>query len=189
MSDSQPTVIRIKKGADGRSALSCTRADGTTTWQSLKGGQAAFYPRHDLTHYAVETVLGHRKGFYGLVAAGWDLTDFGTPWPRGKLPPDANLSELIVGFFDHERASGELGTVDELNDNIATFCAEYGAPPRDTCTAEELARVRKKRAELFAQWDSVKPGDALELVFEVEPDDAGPTASSSRNRPTSAKSR
>src|SRR6266566_4183809 len=128
MSDSQPIVIRIKKSADGRSALSCTRADGTTTWQSLKGNQAAFFPRHDLTHYAVETVLGHRKGFYGLVAAGWDLSDFGTPWPRGKIPPDANLTEMIVGFFDLERRTGERASVEELNDQIAEFSAENGLP-------------------------------------------------------------
>jgi hypothetical protein len=189
MSHSQPIVIRIKKGADGRSALSCTRADGTTTWQSLKGGQAAFFPRHDLTHYAVETVLGHRKGFYGLVAAGWDLSDFGTPWPRGKLPPDANLSEVIVGFFDRERATGQLGTAEELNESIASFCAEYGVPARDTCTEDELDRVRQKRAELFAQWDYVKPGDALELPFDLESADASATASVSRKRPASAKSR
>ena len=53
-------VIRIKKGKDGRVALSCTRADGTTTWQRQEGGQAAFFPKHDLTHYAVETALGLR---------------------------------------------------------------------------------------------------------------------------------
>ena len=108
-------VIRIKKGADGRTALSCTRPDGTSTWQRQEGAQASFFPRHDLTHYAVETVLGQRRGFYGLVAEGWDLSDFGTPWPRGKLPKDANLIEIIVGFFDRERASGEMGTAAELN--------------------------------------------------------------------------
>ena len=106
MPDAQRIVIRIKKGTDGRTALSCTRADGTTTWQRQQGGQAAFFPKHDLTHYAVETALGLRQGFYGLVSAGWDFSDFGSPWPRGKLPPEANISEMIVGFFDLERSSG-----------------------------------------------------------------------------------
>src|SRR5438477_11723545 len=103
-------TIRIKKNSDGRTSLSCTRADGTTTWQRQEGGQAAFFPRHDLTHYAVETVLAHRNGFYGLVAAGWALSDFGSPWARGRLPAVANLTELIVGFFDLERNSGEFGS-------------------------------------------------------------------------------
>jgi hypothetical protein len=97
MAGTRRIVVRIKKGTDGRTSLSCERSDGTTTWQRQEGGQARFFPRHDLTHYAVETVLGHRKGFYGLLAAGWDLSDFGSPWPRGELPKDANISVIIVG--------------------------------------------------------------------------------------------
>ena len=31
----------------------------------------------------------------------------------------------------------------------------------------DLARVRQKRGELFALWEAVKPGDALELPFDV----------------------
>src|SRR5215207_7563384 len=65
-------TIRIKKNADGTAALTCTRADGSVTWQRQQGTQGMFFPRHDLTHFAVETVLGHRRGFYGLVADGWD---------------------------------------------------------------------------------------------------------------------
>ncbi len=167
MSDAQRIVIRIKKNKDGRTSLSCTRADGTTTWQRQEGGQARFFPRHDLTHYAVETVLGHRQGFYGLVAAGWDLADFGTPWPRGRLPKDANLSEIIVGFFDRERASGERWAAAGLNDELASFAAENGLPLPDAISEDDLARIRRRRAELFAEWDAIEPGDALELSFDL----------------------
>src|ERR1700687_1904733 len=99
MPKSQRIVIRIKKGTDGRTSLSCTRADGTTTWQRQLGAQAAFFPKHDLTHYAVETALGQAHGFYGLVSAGWNFSDFGSPWPRGRLPVEASISEMIVGVF------------------------------------------------------------------------------------------
>ena len=166
MTGARRFVVRIKKGTDGRTALSCERADGTTTWQRQKGAQASFFPRHDLTHYAVETVLGHTKGFYGLVAAGWDLSDFGTPWPRGQLPKDANLSEIIVGFFDRERASGQMGSAQEINDEMAQFADENGLPAPEQLTERDLSRVRKRRSELFAQWDAVRPGEALELPFD-----------------------
>ncbi|HEY5060709.1 MAG TPA: hypothetical protein VII52_04185, partial [Gemmatimonadaceae bacterium] len=69
-------IIRIKKKSDGSAALSCIRADGTTTWQQQNGKLGRFFPLHDLTHYAVESVLGFRNAFYGLVASGWDLADF-----------------------------------------------------------------------------------------------------------------
>lgn len=166
MTGTRRIVVRIKKGSDGRTSLSCERADGTTTWQRQQGAQASFFPRHDLTHYAVETVLGHRKGFYGMVAAGWDLSDFGTPWPRGELPKDANLTEIIVGFFDQERASGQMGAAEEINDQLSEFAEENGLPAPEQLTEDDLSRVRKRRGELFAQWDAVRPGDALELAFD-----------------------
>src|SRR6476659_5421832 len=167
MSASRRLMVRIKKNADARSSLTCTRADGTTTWQSMKNAQAAFFPRHDLTHYAVETVLGHRKGFYGLVASGWDLSDFGSPWPRGRIPPEAELSEMMVGFLDLERGTGELARAEDVNQRLREYCLETGLPAPTRLTDEDLWRVRQKRGELFAMWEAVRPGDALELPFEL----------------------
>jgi hypothetical protein len=166
MPEAQRIVIRIKKGKDGRTTLSCIRADGTTTWQRQEGAQAAFFPRHDLTHYAVETALGHRQGFYGLVSAGWDFSDFGNPWPRGKLPVEASISEMIVGVLDLERI-GERGSAKELNQRIAEYALENELPQQSPLTEEDLARIRATRAEMFAKWDAVQPGDALEVPFEV----------------------
>src|SRR5436853_7103438 len=119
--DMSDLVIRIKKNTDGSAALTCTRADGTVTWQRQQGVQGRFFPRHDLTHYAVETVLGHRRGFYGLVAEGWNLTDFGYPWPRGRMPPDMDPSELIVGFLDGERASGTRWNAEDFNEKARLY--------------------------------------------------------------------
>lgn len=160
-------MIRIKKNADGRSSLTCTRADGSTTWQSLNNAQAAFFPRHDLTHYAVETVLGHRNGFYGLVASGWNLTDFGAPWPRGRIPGESVLSEMIVGFLDLERSSGHLARAEDVNRRLKEYCAEHQLPEPSPLTDDDMRRVRQKRGDLFAMWEAVKPGDALELSFEL----------------------
>ena len=109
-------LIRIKKKKGGDAALSCVRADGSSTWQRQEGHLGHFFPLHDLTHYAVETVLGHRRGFYGLVADGWDLTDFGSPWPKGPMPADMDPSEAIVGMLDAERAQGIRLSVAELHD-------------------------------------------------------------------------
>lgn len=176
-----PLTIRIKKHADGSAALTCTRADGTVTWQRQQGAQAAFFPRHDLTHFAVETVLGHTRGFYGLVASGWDLTDFGAPWPRGPLPADLDPTELIVGFLDTERATGERWSAAEFNDKAAGYYRDHklpSAPP--TLSDEQLGRVRQRRAELFAAWDAVPVGGTIELAF----DPAGVTYATAVNADT-----
>ena len=151
-------LIRIKKKTDGSAALSCIRDDGSVTWQQQEGVQGRFFPLHDLTHYAVETVLGHRRGFYGLVAEGWDLTDFGTPWPRGPIPKDAEPSEFIVGFLDAERAAGVQWPAVDCNAK---------APGALALTDAQLTAVRARRAELFALWQALPPGQALELRFEA----------------------
>ncbi|MEO6878234.1 MAG: hypothetical protein ABI205_07125, partial [Gemmatimonadaceae bacterium] len=66
-------LVRFKKKSDGSAALQCTRADGTVTWQRQEGELGQFFPLHDMTHLAVESVLGLRRAFYGLVAEGWDI--------------------------------------------------------------------------------------------------------------------
>jgi len=162
-------TIRIKKNTDGTSALSCTRADGSVTWQSNHGETGRFFPRHDLTHYAVETLLEHRRGFYGLVAEGWDMTDFGTPWPRGPLPVDADPSELIVGFFDGERAGNVRWTAAELKEKVDLYNEIHHSDVVVDLTDDQLAAIRARRAELFAMWDAVPQGEALELEFELPP--------------------
>ncbi len=158
-------LIRIKKKTDGTAALSCVRADGSVTWQRQEGTLGQFFPLHDLTHVAVETVLGHRNGFYGLVAAGWDLTDFGSPWPRGRLPADAEWSEVIVGFLDGERAAGTHWTAEDFTDRASAFSRDHGREGPPPVTESDLARVRARRAELFAQWHALPPGETLELPF------------------------
>ena len=55
-------------------------------------------------------MLGLPRAFYGLLAEGWDLSDFGKPGTKGPLPEDAHVAELIVGFFDLERTTGFLAT-------------------------------------------------------------------------------
>lgn len=62
-------LIQLTKRADGGAVLRCVRADGSVTWQRHEGRQPAFFPLHDLIHYAVESELGFHRGFYGLVAA------------------------------------------------------------------------------------------------------------------------
>lgn len=158
-------LIRIKKKTDGTSALSCVRADGSVTWQRQEGALGRFFPLHDLTHYAVETVLGHRNGFYGLVASGWDMTDFGSPWPRGRPPADAEWSEVLVGFLDGERAAGTRWTAAEFSDRAQAYARDHGGPAPPRVSEADLDRVRVRRAELFASWRALAPGDTLELPF------------------------
>jgi len=152
--------VQITKRADGAGVLRCVRDDGSVTWQKQTDRHAAFFSLHDLTHFAVETTLGFRRGFFGLISEGWDIEDTTGKGARGPLPPEAGEAEQIVGLFSAERASGVIWTVEEFNESAAMVGTRK-------LTFDEILRVKKKRSELFQQWAAVEPGATLELQFEV----------------------
>ena len=173
-------TIRIKKKSDGSAALSCLRANGTTTWQQQNGQLGLFFPLHDLTHYAVESVLGLRRAFFGLVAEGWDFTDFASAGARERLSEDARTAEWVVGIFDLERATGVLGSADEYTARLQEYVADNGLPAASfRLTEEQIGQIRLLRRELFDRWEAVPAGDALVLRFcqpaySGEPADTNP---------------
>ena len=162
--------IRFTRRTDGSVVFELRRPDGTTTWQKRAGPAAEFFVVHDLTHYAVESELGLRRAFYGLVAEGWDLADFGTPWPRGPMPSEALPAEFLVGCFDTARAAATPLTAADCNRSAATYFAAAGMASPAALTDEVLARVRDRVADLVWRWQSVPPGGSLELAFALDGD-------------------
>lgn len=145
--------IEIAKRPDGGGALRCARQDGSVTWQK-QVRHAAHFALHDLTHYAVETGLGYRHGFFGLIAEGWEVEETTGKGSRGDLPAEAIEVERIVGLFDSERASGVLWSTEEFN--------EFAPRP---LTEAEIQKVRALRGELFQRWSAIDPGQTLELHY------------------------
>lgn len=165
-------LIRITKGTDGSAALSCTRADGSITWQKQNGQRGAVLPQHDLTHYVIESELGYRSGFYGVVADGWKISDFAAPWPRGAIPTEAREVELLVGFFDTERRSMDQWTSTQFNEHAVRYVSagkHAGVITPPTLTDEQISRVRQARDALLSRWFEVIPGGALEIEFSRRP--------------------
>lgn len=171
MSAAAPLQLRLKKGKDGRIAsFALARADGSVTVQR---SVQPFFPVHDLTHYAVESTLRLRRGFYGLVCDGWNFEDFGSPWPRGPLPADLDPVEEIVGLFDLERATGHEISADDVNDLLASFYAKRpGTPPR-VLTQGELDGIRRRVHDYSARWQSLPNGETLVLDYAPGEDRQG----------------
>lgn len=162
-----PLTVRIKKKSNGEAALSCARDDGTVTWQRQEGQAGRFFPLHDLTHFAVESVLHFDSAFFGSIASGWDISDFAGAGAVARLDEQALLAEMLVGFFDLERRTGDLWDASEFNAQLVSSRADRGmAPTSFRITDEQIAVVRAKRAALFAAWNSTPAGEALVLSFE-----------------------
>lgn len=156
-------AVRIKKKKDGSAALTCEREDGSVTWQRQDGQLGLFFPLHDLTHFAVESVLGFRDAFFGLIASGRDIEDTAV----STVPLEAQLAEVIVGFFDLELRTHVPGDAGDFAWKIESYFTEKKLPVPDfRITDAQLAAIREKRAELFAKWRAVPPGETLELRFQ-----------------------
>lgn len=147
--------------------LRCVRSDGSLSWQK-QDRHAAFFAHHDLTHFAVESTLGFRRGFFGLVAEGWDIEDTTGKGARGRLPEEAAHVESIVGTLDSERASGEIWSACDFNQHLAIHAESAGLSKPRELTDDDLARVRARRAELFAEWRAIEPGETLQLHFVIQ---------------------
>ena len=105
--------------------------------------------------------------FIGLLAEGWDISDFGKPGTKDRVPDDGAFAELIVGYFDLERATGVMGSADEYNEKMQEHYRDRSLPASSLrVTDEQLDRIRQRRAELFARWNALPPGDVFELTFD-----------------------
>ena len=155
--------IQIKKGRDGPATLACLRSDGTRTW----GKEHPFFPVHDITHCAVESVLGFDQAFFGLIASGWSIDDFEKPGASRKMPLQAIVAEHIVGVFDRERALPEPLTAAAFNETVVASLPPAEGAAFQPLTEAQLSRVRELRRTLEATWYALPSGETLETSFPV----------------------
>jgi len=159
--------VQLTKRADGGVVLRCVRGDGSATWQRQDGPRALFFPFHDLTHFAVETTLGFRRAFYGLIADGWDIDDTGGKGKRGRLPAEAVVVEHVVGLLDRERVGGAAPlSAAEFNAQLEQLAASGRAEGARPFTDAELTAVRQLVDALHGRWAALPVGSTLELVFD-----------------------
>jgi hypothetical protein len=152
--------IEFNLRPDGAIVLRCTRADGSATWQRREGRNALWFVFHDLTHYAVETVLGFRRAFFGLIAEGWDIDDTGGKSARGPIPLEAGVAEHIVGLLDRDGMGGAaLFTAADVNAHVAQALGVGN----DVVTDAQLSDIRVKVESLKARFAALAPGATLSL--------------------------
>jgi hypothetical protein len=162
MSTDRPSLlIQIKKSRDSRPTLTCVRPDGSRTWSQVH----AFFPIHDLTHFAVESVFGFTTAFYGLVSAGWSMESFSERGAASRLPPEALVAEHMVGLLDIERATGVLFDAAGFSEQLNRALTSHGHGPFREVTGSELGEVRRIRGELQGRWLALASGETLEIAF------------------------
>ncbi len=157
-------IIRLTKAKNPTKSdtLSCVRDDGSTTWWLL----SPHFAEHDLLHYAVETTLGLSRAFFGLLAGGRDIADFGTrDGQKDFYPPDAIRAEFIVGLLQTSMRDGTFASNDELFAIFNLTAAKTENLPPLNVTAEQLGSIRARADELNQRWSELSPGETMELRF------------------------
>ncbi|MEO6536215.1 MAG: hypothetical protein ABIT47_00850 [Candidatus Paceibacterota bacterium] len=120
------------------------------------------YLLHDFVHFCVESEAQLTGGFYGQLAQGSTFADLvGTP-----------NSELSGMGLDVERVVGALTgvvqgriTPDALLDGLKNLYQAYGKPIPGWVNQEYIAQVSERYRKLNGQWNSLRFGERLDLVF------------------------
>lgn len=162
--------ISLKKTTDGV-VLACTRPDGAAVVQ--RTGHGGFFALHDLMHFAVETTLGIRNAFFGLVAQGWDFGTFGDHGdPRYQsMPDEAIFAEHLVdiitrGFSDSVWLDPDLVALwaEDVNRELTAALSRNGRTAR-RIEADPPACVCRCFRDLANRWAEVPVGGQLALEF------------------------
>ncbi len=156
-------LIRLTKESERKPGVTAfVRSDGSSNWQK----SSDFFARHDLIHYAVETRLGYRKAFLGLVAAGRDLDSFGTQnGIKDVYTQEEIWAEEIVGTCQLPVAADESSpNSSELLAFLTERFKDKDLPP-PAITEKELSEIRYRVHELHRSWELLPEGETLELTF------------------------
>ncbi|MGB3589952.1 MAG: hypothetical protein WBA23_25620 [Tunicatimonas sp.] len=158
--------IQFTKQQNRPSVFKCFRPDGTETWMSIT---QLFALEHDIVHYAVETTLGFRQAFYGMLLRGYNVTDFAAPRhlrPAAllpiNLPLEAQQTEMLVNLFQTELHDG---TSMEDFIGIAKFTFEAQVVPFPDINEQQVGQIRARIRALLRQWHELPTGATLELNF------------------------
>jgi hypothetical protein len=175
-------LLRFKKRGDGSATLTLVRADGSSCSQSV-GPANAYGPTHDLTHYAIESVLGFTDGFLGLCAAGLDFTSF-EKGAKEFLPAEAFVAEVMAGELSRLVMMRQESTLGEFNWAIGEGVCSWGSGARarqakawpqierwragvdrPAITQEQYDAIRRLLARLRAEWGALGDGATYSLEF------------------------
>lgn len=168
-------TIRFTKGKKGKpSVLTCFRADGSATWYYYKHTTLIL---HDFCHYAAETTLALRSGFYGRVASGvnLDANEGGShdhDYDAMTLTPDTLYAECVANLVEGEfrlLGAGER-PFEEVWATVEAACAKglknlRNLPPPPNLTPETFALMRSSVRELFSRFQTLRDGEFFELPF------------------------
>ena len=156
-------MIRFTKGIGKPDVLTCIRDDGSSTWSPLHNA------KHDFGHYAVESTLGWQEAFFGLLAQGWDIADFGCPdaatGRKPAVPVQALQAEVLAGLLDIQRLSDFALTFVDLADLFACACHGLNVT-LPALSPVQWEDIQTCLSDLLLCWHGTPPGQTFGVFWK-----------------------
>ena len=153
--------IIFKKNKTYQNYIHCIRDDGTATWMKAD----IFFIMHDLMHYAVETTMNYKNGFYGMLETGIDITGFEVPKTerKFKMTAEALHAESLVNLLVIEIKQGKMK---DINSMLAEIYVNNNYPFAPVNLSEEQHdKIMEVFNDLFHKWNVLDENNILELIF------------------------
>jgi hypothetical protein len=159
-------LIATKQGkADKYDTLRCVRRDGSEAVSQLP--RQGILP-HDLVHFVVESELGWRNGFLGLVAAGADiasLLDYLHDPHNREAADQATHVEALVESLQAQLWSGAFDAA-QFAEGLKGACEARGRSVPDLAGVDVEHALYNRAIELNERWQQVPFYGSLELDME-----------------------
>lgn len=158
---SQQMKITFKKRSDTKHVVSYSTPLGVEHWFEADD----FLVLHDLSHFALESILHFRTAFWGLMEQGISQEVFENKDARNalSLSHDAWYAEHLANLFLMELSQGRwediqkifISALRQTNPEIPLFHLEN----------KEVEKIRALLVRLVAEWNSLGSGDKMEVEF------------------------
>ncbi|MFZ9213620.1 MAG: hypothetical protein ACO21S_00455 [Sediminibacterium sp.] len=155
--------IQIKKRSNSKHVISYLRDGLETYWIEADN----FLVLHDLCHFAIETTLGYKKSFWGLIASGINPNVFENKEKRDalELSNEAWYSEHLTNLLLIEFTQGLFDNINEMLEQ--SLMQQNPSISVIKISSTELTAIRSLFYKLIDNWNSVKDGNYLSLDFTI----------------------
>lgn len=138
--------VQLQKLSGQCHRVTVLRADGSTDSSILNSRS---FLRHDFAHFAVESVLGLKEAYWGLVAGGMSLTG-------STVGPELMLAE---------RLSGPVQTLMRTAAGVDSYLALLKTLAPEQATPAVAQAICEAGRRLEGHWRATPFGESMNIVW------------------------
>ena len=155
--------IQIKKRSNRKHVISYLRDGLETYWIEADN----FLVLHDLCHFAIETTLGYKTAFWGLIASGINPNVFENKEKRDalELSNEAWYAEHLANLFLIEYMQGRFENINEIFKQCMLEHSSNVAMKQFSDT--EIKAIRISIDQVIEKWKNIEDDNLLSLEFTI----------------------